>query len=101
VVRIFFALLLSDEPRERAHARNREARSRFVMHHFITKEVFHRNSREDFSKEKNIGPIARAIQQVFPLIQPAIQLSQRELPLPRDSSRSLQAHWWELELSQE
>jgi hypothetical protein len=43
----------------------------------------------------------RGTQQVFRLFQSAIQLSQRELPLQRDSSQSLQAHWWELELSQE
>ena len=43
----------------------------------------------------------RGIQQVFRLFQPAIQSSQPELPLQRDSSQLLQAHWWELELSQE
>jgi hypothetical protein len=31
------------------------------------------------------------IQQVFPLRRPAIQLSQQEIPLQRDSFQSLQA----------
>jgi hypothetical protein len=46
--------------------------------------------------------IARATQQVFPLCQPAIPLSQQlELRLQRDLSQSLQAQWWEPELLQE
>jgi hypothetical protein len=69
---------------------------------FGTKEVFHRKSAEDFSKErKSPGLIARVTQQVFPLRQPAIPLSQQELPLQRDSSlQSPQAGSWELDLSQ-
>ena len=45
--------------------------------------------------------IAGATQQVFPLCQPAIQWWQLELLLQQDSSQSLQAQWWEPELSQE
>jgi hypothetical protein len=53
-------------------------------------------------KEKNPGLIVRVTQQVFPLFQPAIQWWQLELlRLQRDSFQSLQAQWWEPELSQE
>jgi hypothetical protein len=46
--------------------------------------------------------IARATQQVFPLRQQAIPLSQHlELRLQRDLSQSLQAQWWGPELPQE
>jgi hypothetical protein len=40
---------------------------------------------EDFSRKESRQFIARATQQVFPLCQPAIPLSQQELPLQRDS----------------
>ena len=69
---------------------------------FSTKEVFHRQSGEDFSNGKNSGNLLpRATQQVFPLRQLAIPLSQQELRLQRDLSQSLQAQWWGPELPQE
>ena len=45
--------------------------------------------------------MARATQQVFPLRQLAIPLSQLERRLQRDLSQSLQAQWWGPELPQE
>jgi hypothetical protein len=68
-----------------------------------TKEVFHRNPAEDFSRKRIRQFIPRATQQVFPLCQPAIPLSQQlELPWQPDwSLHSLQARWWKLESSQE
>jgi hypothetical protein len=56
---------------------------------------------EDFSRTESRQFIARATQQVFPLCQPAIPLSQQELRLQRDSYLSLQAQWWGPELPQE
>jgi hypothetical protein len=60
-------------------------------------------NRRKTSREKESRQfIARATQQVFPLCQPAIPLSQQlELRLQRDLSQSLQAQWWEPELLQE
>ena len=70
------------------------------MRDFSTKEVFHEN-RQKTPKKNEAGCFMRRVtQQVFRLFQPAIQLLRRELP-SQDSSRLLQAHWWELELSQE
>jgi hypothetical protein len=70
--------------------------------HFSTKEVFPRNPAEDFCKKEPRQFIARATQRVFPLFQPAIPQSPQELPWQPDwSLHSLQARWWELELSQE
>jgi hypothetical protein len=61
-------------------------------------KIRRKTSREKESRQF----IARATQQVFPLCQPAIPLSQQlELRLQRDLSQSLQAQWWEPELSQE
>jgi len=71
------------------------------MHHLSTKEVFHRNPGEDFSKKECRQLIARATQRVFPLYQPAIHWWQLELLLQRDSFQSSQAPWWEPELAQE
>jgi hypothetical protein len=59
-------------------------------------------NRRKTSREKESRQfIARATQQVFPLCQPAIQWWQLELPLQRNSHRSLQAQWWGPELPQE
>jgi hypothetical protein len=70
------------------------------MHRFSTKEVFHRKIGGRLLKRKEYREfIARATQQVFPLCQPAIQWWQLELRLQRDSYPSLQAQWWEPELS--
>ena len=71
------------------------------MRDFSTKEVFHRNSGGRLLEKENPGFIPRATQQVFPLFQPAIQWWQLELPLQRNSYRSLQAQWWGPELPQE
>lgn len=71
------------------------------MRDFSTKEVFHRKPAEDFSRKESRQFIARATQQVFPLCQLAIQWWQLELPLQRNSYRSLQAQWWGPELPQE
>jgi hypothetical protein len=68
---------------------------------FSTKEVSPEFRRKTSREKEARQFIARATQQVFPLCQPAIQWWQLELPLQRNSYRSLQAQWWGPELLQE
>jgi hypothetical protein len=91
---------------ERAASR----RSRDCEPPLSTKQIFHRKSGEDFSKEKSSSLIQGATRQVIPRRQPVLQWYQSanqwwqlELPLQRDSSlQSPQAAGsWELDLSQE